>query len=363
MEGKLEPFVHYIPIHHNMSNVEEMIDWAESHQEQARLISERSTLFIYDLLFHPDAANDEREIIQGIMETYENNFGPVREHKPLRKSKQTSSIEERAQFYLGKFSNARASMKRENIDQIQTLIQATDVTKDRVSIASGSDLYQCAYQNVVLSQYDHQWCKDALIYFDERNTADLKSNSFKRLLKTEKGHGIKFANQCCKSISLFSFCVVLIFSIYFLAWRNDSKSTKDSKRVLLDDSIKVVNFGTHAIDLTIPVFSRRRRIGLHIGSILWPFDLYNTNLTPESISTIDTDFSTKHARVVKVETPIGNDEASRKDIMKYRYIAITEDIICDSHDLVVSDIKLKSILKSGETHRSQYLVKVDVIQQ
>eukprot|EP00956_Cyclotella_meneghiniana_P036342 scaffold124319_cov85-Cyclotella_meneghiniana.AAC.4 len=363
MEGKLEPFVHYIPIHHNMSNVKEMIDWAESHQEQARLISERSTLFIYDLLFHPDAANDEREIIQGIMETYENNFGPLREHKPLRKSKQTSSIEERAQFYLGKFSNARASMKRENIDQIQTLIQATNVTKDRVSIASGSDLYQCAYQNVVLSQYDHQWCKDALIYFDERNTADLKSNSFKRLLKTEKGHGIKFANQCCKSISLFSFCVILIFSIYFLAWRNDSKSTKDSKRVLLDDSIKVVNFGTHAIDLTIPVFSRRRRIGPHIGSILWPFDLYNTNLTPESISTIDTDFSTKHARVVKVETPIGNDEASRKDIVKYRYIAITEDIICDSHDLVVSDIKLKSILKSGETHRSQYLVKVDVIQQ
>ena len=124
-----------------------------------------------------------------------------------------------------------------------------------------------------------------------------------------------------------------------------------------------MNFGTHAIDLTIPVFSRRRRIGPHIGSILWPFDLYNTNLTPESISTIDTDFSTKHARVVKVETPIGNDEASRKDIMKYRYIAITEDIICDSDDLVVSDIKLKSILKSGETHRSQYLVKVDVIQQ
>lgn len=338
MEGKLEPFVHYLPIYHNMSNVEEMIDWAESHQEEARLISERSSLFIYDLLFHPDAIDDERQIIQGMMEAYENNFGPLREYKPLVKSQRIFSVDERAKFYLGKFSNAQAiiSMKRENIDQIQTLIPAKNASKDRVFIASGSDLQQCAYQDAVHSQYDHQLCRDALMYFDERNTADLKSNSFKRLLKTEKGYGIKFANQCCK---LYCPCLDLLhrhFSIHFLAWRTDSKSTKDSKRVLLDDSIKVVNFGTHAADSNIPVFSRRRRIGLQCDSILWPFGLYNTNLTPENINKIDTDFNTKHAKVIKVESPV-NDEASRKDIMKYRYIAIAGDLICDSDDLVVSN--------------------------
>jgi hypothetical protein len=42
-----------------MSDVEEMINWAEDHPEQTRIIAERSTLFIYDLLFHPDAARDE----------------------------------------------------------------------------------------------------------------------------------------------------------------------------------------------------------------------------------------------------------------------------------------------------------------
>jgi hypothetical protein len=59
MEATLKPFVHYLPIKEDMSDVEEMINWAEDHPEQTRIIAERSTLFIYDLLFHPDAARDE----------------------------------------------------------------------------------------------------------------------------------------------------------------------------------------------------------------------------------------------------------------------------------------------------------------
>jgi len=75
METFLKPFVHYIPIHANMSNVDEMISWAESHQEECQTIVKRSTLFIYDLLFHPDAYKDEEVILSSIIKRYEDIFG------------------------------------------------------------------------------------------------------------------------------------------------------------------------------------------------------------------------------------------------------------------------------------------------
>ena len=75
MEELLKPFVHYIPIQADMSDVEVMVQWAEDHPRKAKEIAERSTLFMYDLLFHPDAYSDEEEIFRGIMERYQDNFG------------------------------------------------------------------------------------------------------------------------------------------------------------------------------------------------------------------------------------------------------------------------------------------------
>ena len=74
MESLLEPFVHYIPVHSDMSNLELMVKWANANQDKARQISERSTLFIYDLLFHPNAFMDDELVKKGIMERYENNL-------------------------------------------------------------------------------------------------------------------------------------------------------------------------------------------------------------------------------------------------------------------------------------------------
>lgn len=74
METLLEPYVHFIPVKADMSNVEEMVLWAEDHPEQAMHIAERSTLFIYDLFFHPDAYQDEQDILTGIMKRYEELF-------------------------------------------------------------------------------------------------------------------------------------------------------------------------------------------------------------------------------------------------------------------------------------------------
>lgn len=75
MENLLQPFVHYIPVKSDMSNVEEMVQWAEEHPGWSKQIAIRGTLFIWDLLFHEDSYKDEEDILIGIMERYEQNFG------------------------------------------------------------------------------------------------------------------------------------------------------------------------------------------------------------------------------------------------------------------------------------------------
>jgi len=75
MESLLEPFVHYIPIHANMSNVEEMVEWANSHPVKSKQIAERGTLFVYDLFFHPNAYLDEELILTEIYKRYERTIG------------------------------------------------------------------------------------------------------------------------------------------------------------------------------------------------------------------------------------------------------------------------------------------------
>lgn len=213
MEGTLQPFLHYIPINEDMSNVEEMIDWAESHLEESRLIAERSTLFMYDLLFHPDAIEDERLVIQGIMEVYENNFGlmgsiqrvddylNVRPHaERLTRAERFPSVDERVEYYMGYWGRRHksVSMKRNRLHQIKTLVDETGLDNEAAFIASGSDLLECSMLNKTRASMQQQLCKSALPYFDERHTADLKSNSFKRLLKAKNGVAMKFANQSCE---------------------------------------------------------------------------------------------------------------------------------------------------------------------
>jgi hypothetical protein len=212
MEGTLEPFVHYIPIHHDMSNVEEMINWAEEHPNETRLIAERSTLFVYDLLFHPDAIEDERLIIQGIMETFEYNFGQrsskkqldhsitLQSQEGLTRRKRFPTVDERVDYYMGQWKRKKdaISMKRESIEQSLDDLFRLSVSAESPFIASGSELFECTNQSSSHPEHIRRLCRSALPYFDERNTADLKSNSFKRLLKTSKGNSIRFADRSCK---------------------------------------------------------------------------------------------------------------------------------------------------------------------
>eukprot|EP00978_Attheya_sp_CCMP212_P000286 scaffold524_cov55-Attheya_sp.AAC.4 len=51
MESVLEPYVHFIPIQSDSSDLEKQIQWTEDNPDKTQMIAQWITLFIYDLLF------------------------------------------------------------------------------------------------------------------------------------------------------------------------------------------------------------------------------------------------------------------------------------------------------------------------
>lgn len=74
MEELLEPWVHYIPLDEAASDVEEKMKWIIDNDEAAQRISERATLWMEDLIFHPNAAEDDRLIEEEILRRYRAHF-------------------------------------------------------------------------------------------------------------------------------------------------------------------------------------------------------------------------------------------------------------------------------------------------
>jgi len=74
MEELLEPWVHYIPLDDFATNVEERMQWVVDNDQEAQLISEQATLWMEDLVFHPDAAEDDRLIQEEILRRYKAHF-------------------------------------------------------------------------------------------------------------------------------------------------------------------------------------------------------------------------------------------------------------------------------------------------
>jgi len=70
MEEWLQPWVHYIPLFADGSNAEVMVQWVLNHDQEARRIAERATLFMYDLVYHPDAVEDDRKVKEEISRRY-----------------------------------------------------------------------------------------------------------------------------------------------------------------------------------------------------------------------------------------------------------------------------------------------------
>lgn len=73
LETTLQPFVHFIPLKPDGSDLLQMVHWARSNDEKARAIAKQATLFMYDLLFHPDAKGDEVEVRSILVKRYEEN--------------------------------------------------------------------------------------------------------------------------------------------------------------------------------------------------------------------------------------------------------------------------------------------------
>ena len=76
MEELLEPWVHYIPVHANLSNLEEQIRWVGNNDDFARRIAERATLFMYDLWISPEAQLENLQVKYGILDRYRNLWRP-----------------------------------------------------------------------------------------------------------------------------------------------------------------------------------------------------------------------------------------------------------------------------------------------
>jgi hypothetical protein len=78
MEELLQPWVHYVPLKEDASDAERMMQWVLNHDDQAKRISERATLWMEDLCFHPDAAREDRLIMEEMLKRYSAHFVEVK---------------------------------------------------------------------------------------------------------------------------------------------------------------------------------------------------------------------------------------------------------------------------------------------
>jgi hypothetical protein len=76
MEDLLEPWVHYIPLESDLSNVEQRTQWVVEHDHEAETIAKQATLWMEDLMFGKEAANDNEAVEQLILRRYSALFRP-----------------------------------------------------------------------------------------------------------------------------------------------------------------------------------------------------------------------------------------------------------------------------------------------
>jgi hypothetical protein len=70
MEEYLEPWVHYVPLRADLTDVAAKVQWMRDHDDDAKRIAERASLYMYDLLFHPDAEAEDALVREGLLELY-----------------------------------------------------------------------------------------------------------------------------------------------------------------------------------------------------------------------------------------------------------------------------------------------------
>jgi len=59
----LKPWVHYIPVEEDLSDAEQLLDWAANHQAEAQAIADRGFAFVRDNLRQEDVRDYWRELL------------------------------------------------------------------------------------------------------------------------------------------------------------------------------------------------------------------------------------------------------------------------------------------------------------
>ena len=77
LDELLQPHVHYLPLSENFDNIEEHVQWIVDHDEEAKQIAHRSSLWIQDLFFHPNATADNRAVQKAILKRYAQHFAAL----------------------------------------------------------------------------------------------------------------------------------------------------------------------------------------------------------------------------------------------------------------------------------------------
>jgi hypothetical protein len=75
MEDKLVPYVHYIPLKRDGSDLEEQLAWARANDDKCRWISEQATQYMQDLWMSPKAKSDNALLEMLLAKYYNERFG------------------------------------------------------------------------------------------------------------------------------------------------------------------------------------------------------------------------------------------------------------------------------------------------
>lgn len=70
MEELLRPYIHYVPLNDDLSNVEAQMLWILAHEEEAKRIAQRGKAWMRDLAVDPRARSDDEWIRKEIVRHY-----------------------------------------------------------------------------------------------------------------------------------------------------------------------------------------------------------------------------------------------------------------------------------------------------
>ena len=70
MEELLEPWMHYVPLRDDLADAGERLIWVLQHEQEAARIVRRATLWMLDLVYHPEAVQDEKRVFTEMLRRY-----------------------------------------------------------------------------------------------------------------------------------------------------------------------------------------------------------------------------------------------------------------------------------------------------